>query len=624
MANVPVGFRFHPTDEELIRHYLYLKNKDNKGADEEAAAAVVPEYDLYGEAEPWAIWEANGGADLYDQDLFFFTKLKKVNPHGTRINRKIGTGTWSEGEPSRPILVEEKNNKKTSIGRKRKFRYENKSSGQHGCWYMEEYSLEGIRSAEYVICRLRENNRSGGGTGGNRDLLALSVAASMEASGPIPVGFRFHPTDQELICYFLYNKNKGKGSRGLSQFMAEVVEAEEEKTMALPAPEEPPLATEEDKDNSNEKKNDEAAAAAILAEEDEKKKEEEEKEKNKEGEGQAASLPLLEYWKNKEDEQKGVAVPSKEAGTEEVVAVGEEEEEVPKKENHFLHEFDLFGSTEPWEIWEMFKGAELCNQDLFFFTQLKKVNPKGSRIGRKVGSGGTWSEGDVSKPIVDDRTGNPIGRKRKLRYEKVGSPHHACWYLDEYSLLDADIGDYVICRLRKNDKLAAAAFASGEAASNRKRKSAPSAAPTAPAKESKHPPPTAEESIPPPTTAEESNHPPVIAEESNHPPATTEESDRPPATAEELYHPTPTAEESNRPPTTAEKSKHSSTTAERSNPEEEDSNSSRVKRRRYTGFTQVEEAAADVLMNMANSTLNHNTLKLFGIEIDSTPTIGGK
>nr|XP_011466904.1 PREDICTED: uncharacterized protein LOC105352211 [Fragaria vesca subsp. vesca] len=579
MANVPVGFRFHPTDEELIRHYLYLKNKVIKGPAEEEAAAVVPEVDLYGETEPWRIWEAHGGADLYDQDLFFFTKLKKVNPHGTRINRKIGTGTWSEGEPSRPIFVGEKKNK-TPIGRKRKFRYENKSSDHHGCWYMEEYSLDGIKSADYVICRLRENNRSGGGgTGGNRDSLAISVAASMEASGPIPVGFRFHPTDQELICYFLYNKNKGKGGRGLAMFMAEEAEAEaeEEKIKALPAAE-GQAELPEDKNNTNEKEgqapppeveekknNGENEAAAVVPVEEEEKKKDKGKEKKTEGEMQAAPLLLLEYMKdNQEDE---TLLPR--------------EVEVGKKENMFLHEFDLFGSTEPWEIWEMFRGAELCNQDLFFFTQLKKVNPKGSRIGRKVGSGGTWSEGDVSKPIVDDRTGNPIGRKRKLRYEKVGSPHHACWYLDEYSLLDADIGDYVICRLRKNDKLAAAAFSSAEAVNNRKRKATPSTTPA---------------------TAEESKQPPTAAEESKQPPATAEESQ-----ALALA----TAEESKQPPATAEESK-----------QEEDS--SKAKRRRITGLTQVEEAAADVLMNMANSTLNHNTLKLFGIEIGSTPIIGGE
>ncbi|XP_062007622.1 uncharacterized protein LOC133724787 [Rosa rugosa] len=584
MAYVPVGFRFHPTDDELIRHYLYLKNKVSKGEDEAAAAAaVVPEFDLYGETEPWNIWEAHGGADLYDQDLFFFTKLKKVNPHGTRINRKIGTGTWSEGEPSRPIFVGEKNKKnKTPIGRKRKFRYENKLSDQHGCWYMEEYSLDGIKSADYVICRLRENNRSGGGTGGNRDLLAISVAASMEASGPIPVGFRFHPTDQELICYFLYNKNKGKGGRGLSFIAEEVETAAEEEIKALPAAEEPPLATaaaEESKDNCKEEeghappaeaeeekrknggggggdaaaegekeKTGQVLALVSVEEEEEKKKKKEKEKEKKEGEGQAAPLLLLEYVKNKDEDEKELKLVARE---EEAEAV---EVEVCKKENQFLHEFDLFGSTEPWEIWDMFRGAELCNQDLFFFTQLKKVNPKGSRIGRKVGSGGTWSEGDVSKPIVDDRTGNHIGRKRKLRYEKVGSPHHACWYLDEYSLLDADIGDYVICRLRKNDKLAAAAFSSGEPIHSRKRKS---------------------------TTAAESKHPPATPQESKHP----------------------------------------STTAGESKPEED---SSKAKRKRTTGLTQVEEAAADVLMNMANSTLNNNTLKLFGIEIGSTPTIGGE
>ncbi|KAK9930190.1 hypothetical protein M0R45_027239 [Rubus argutus] len=164
MDCVPVGVRFHPTDEELIGHYLYMKNNPDSVTASTGPSFVPPEFDLYGETEPWIIWEAYGGPLLKHQDLFFFTRLKKAA--NTRINRKIGSssGTWSQGEPSKPIFDKKKNNDKgTPIGRKTKLRYENKLvPEQHGCWYMEEYTaLHGAAQHDYVICRFRENrNRS--------------------------------------------------------------------------------------------------------------------------------------------------------------------------------------------------------------------------------------------------------------------------------------------------------------------------------------------------------------------------------------------------------------------------------------------------------------------------------
>ncbi|KAM5578147.1 NAC transcription factor 25-like [Rosa sericea] len=335
MPSVLVGFRFHPTDEELISYFLYKKNNVGTMAEVPSMATynfnkIMPELDLYGDVEPWQIWETYGGLELYDQDMFFFTQHKTVNPDGLRIHRKVGSGgTWSEGEPGKLIL--DPKHKQKPIGQKRKFRYENKGSDHNGSWYLEEYSLLSTNSANYVLCRLRQNIK----TGKKRKEILLCQESSALPMTYIPVGFRFHPTDQELISYFLYNK---------------------------------------------------------LTEE--------------------ASLYI---YKN------------------------------------IVREFDLFGTTEPWEIWDMYGGHELCNQNLFFFTKLKKASLNGSRILRKIGSSGTWSETDASKLIKDEELQKHIGRRRKLRYESKCSKHHGHWYLDEYSLLDSK-SDYVICRLRKNDK----------------------------------------------------------------------------------------------------------------------------------------------------------------------------
>lgn len=126
----------------------------------------------------------------------------------------------------------------------------------------------------------------------------------------------------------------------------------------------------------------------------------------------------------------------------------------------YMHEEDLFGIKEPWELWEEYGG----DQDLYFFCELKRLNLADShvhRIDRKIG-GGTWREGYPIEPVYDENGNpNPIGRKRKFRYENRGSKEHAGWFLDEYNLL-VSRGEkasnyhydfpFVICRLRAEEE----------------------------------------------------------------------------------------------------------------------------------------------------------------------------
>ncbi|KAH0997144.1 hypothetical protein GBA52_021008 [Prunus armeniaca] len=124
-----------------------------------------------------------------------------------------------------------------------------------------------------------------------------------------------------------------------------------------------------------------------------------------------------------------------------------------------VHDEDLFGTKEPWKIWEDYGGDQLYDQDLYFLCQLKRLNFSGSRTHRKVGCEGSWRGGVASK-LVYDGNANPIGRIRQLRYKNPKSEHHGGWYLDEYSLFVGDDGhdqttpgiNFVICRLRKNHR----------------------------------------------------------------------------------------------------------------------------------------------------------------------------
>ncbi|KAL6275659.1 hypothetical protein ACE6H2_019260 [Prunus campanulata] len=120
--------------------------------------------------------------------------------------------------------------------------------------------------------------------------------------------------------------------------------------------------------------------------------------------------------------------------------------------SNIVHDFNPLGETEPWVVWDIFGGPDLIDEDLYFFSELKNLSPKGSRIKRKIEAGGTWSEA-FSKKVYDETTGNPIGRKRNLRYENEGCEHHGKWLLEEYSLVDQETQKIVLCRLKKNNRV---------------------------------------------------------------------------------------------------------------------------------------------------------------------------
>ncbi|KAK9283154.1 hypothetical protein L1049_011385 [Liquidambar formosana] len=138
----PVGFRFHPSDRELVFHYLYRKVVGKPLPCEH----VVTECDLYGEREPWQIY---GGST--EKIRYFFTKLKKKTDGGSRIDRTIGSGTWKGQRVASSVLDEQGR----CIGRKKMLTYENKGSAMnHGRWVMHEYGLDGSLLDETQVSEL--------------------------------------------------------------------------------------------------------------------------------------------------------------------------------------------------------------------------------------------------------------------------------------------------------------------------------------------------------------------------------------------------------------------------------------------------------------------------------------
>ncbi|OEL37613.1 NAC domain-containing protein 37 [Dichanthelium oligosanthes] len=85
---VPPGFRFHPTDEELVGYYLR-----KKVASQKIDLDVIRDIDLY-RIEPWDLQEHCGIGYDEQNEWYFFSYKDRKYPTGTRTNRATMAGFW--------------------------------------------------------------------------------------------------------------------------------------------------------------------------------------------------------------------------------------------------------------------------------------------------------------------------------------------------------------------------------------------------------------------------------------------------------------------------------------------------------------------------------------------------
>ncbi|GLJ44707.1 hypothetical protein SUGI_0939960 [Cryptomeria japonica] len=159
-VDLPPGFRFFPTDEELVVHYL-----SNKVVSRPLPAVVIGEVDLY-KYDPWQLPEK---ALFGEKEWYFFTPRDRKYPNGSRPNRAAGSGYWKATGADKPI---------TSCGGKKRVGVKKalvfyKGKAPKGCktnWIMHEYRMTEInltvrkkgtlRLDDWVLCRIYNKKSS--------------------------------------------------------------------------------------------------------------------------------------------------------------------------------------------------------------------------------------------------------------------------------------------------------------------------------------------------------------------------------------------------------------------------------------------------------------------------------
>ncbi|KAL2511880.1 xylem NAC domain 1 [Abeliophyllum distichum] len=152
-VNLPPGFRFYPTDEELVVHFLH-----RKASLLPCHPDVIPDLDLY----PYDPWDLDGKAMAEGNKWYFYSRRTQ--------SRITGSGYWQAMGIDEPIYSSSSNNQKV-IGMKKYYSFYVGEDVKTN-WIMQEYRISDSSStsrssrrrnskidySKWVVCRVYEHN----------------------------------------------------------------------------------------------------------------------------------------------------------------------------------------------------------------------------------------------------------------------------------------------------------------------------------------------------------------------------------------------------------------------------------------------------------------------------------
>ncbi|EOA27430.1 hypothetical protein CARUB_v10023568mg [Capsella rubella] len=140
------GFRFSPTDVELISYYLRRKIDGD-----ERSVAVIAEVEIY-KFEPWDLPEESKLKS--ENEWFYFCARGRKYPHGSQSRRATQLGYWKATGKERSV---KSGNQVVGTKRTLVFHIGRAPRGERTEWIMHEYCIHGAPQDALVVCRLRKN-----------------------------------------------------------------------------------------------------------------------------------------------------------------------------------------------------------------------------------------------------------------------------------------------------------------------------------------------------------------------------------------------------------------------------------------------------------------------------------
>ncbi|KAK1313423.1 NAC domain-containing protein 78 [Acorus calamus] len=198
------GFRFHPTDEELVIYYL-----KRKVFGKPFRFDAISEVDLY-KVEPWDL-PARSRIKTRDLEWYFFSPLDKKYGNGSaRTSRTTENGYWKTTGKDRAVKTG--SGRKVGMKKTLVFHMGRAPHGERTNWVMHEYRLDSPGTASqnlFVVCRIFQKNAAGPQNGAqygapfveeewDEDVSAPKEEVGSEKEVPSLVPFNGSEQDQDM------------------------------------------------------------------------------------------------------------------------------------------------------------------------------------------------------------------------------------------------------------------------------------------------------------------------------------------------------------------------------------------------------------------------------------------
>ncbi|KAL7216847.1 hypothetical protein ACSBR1_028715 [Camellia fascicularis] len=219
---LPPGFRFHPTDEELVVHYL-----KKKAASAPLPVSIIAEIDLY-KFDPW---ELPAKAVFGEQEWYFFTPRERKYPNGVRPNRAATSGYWKATGTDKPVHSSgSSGGHKIGVKKALVFYGGKPPKGVKTNWIMHEYRLSdnksiskppgcdpthkkaSLRLDDWVLCRIYKKNSPQRSVDHQRYDSMGDMYATMPASTPVS---QQNPKQQAIKAYGALLENEHNMFEGI-------------------------------------------------------------------------------------------------------------------------------------------------------------------------------------------------------------------------------------------------------------------------------------------------------------------------------------------------------------------------------------------------------------------------